>query len=71
MEEYLADLAMQAAPGAITASKRLVIDLYGAEIDSDLSHETAKRIAARRASEEGREGLSAFLEKRKPSWAQS
>ncbi len=70
MEEYLADLASKAAPGAITDSKRLVLDLAGVEIDQGLSHETAKRIAARRASDEGREGLAAFLEKRSPSWAE-
>lgn len=69
MEEYLANLAAQAAPGAISDSKRLVLDLAGVEIDHALSHETAKRIAARRASDEGREGLAAFLEKRKPDWA--
>ncbi|WP_084417835.1 enoyl-CoA hydratase-related protein [Henriciella litoralis] len=70
MEEYLADLASKAAPGAVADAKRLVLDLAGAEIDHGLSHETAKRIAARRASDEGREGLSAFLEKRKPNWAE-
>jgi methylglutaconyl-CoA hydratase len=32
--------------------------------------ETARRIAARRSSEEGREGLAAFLGKRKPNWSQ-
>lgn len=69
MEEYIADLAMQAAPGAVQDSKRLVLDLAGVEIDQALSHETAKRIAARRASDEGREGLAAFLEKRKPNWS--
>ena len=69
MEEYIADLAMQAAPGAVQDSKRLVLDLAGVEIDQALSHETAKRIAARRASDEGREGLAAFLEKRKPTWS--
>lgn len=69
MEEYLAGLAMQAAPGAVTDAKQLVLDLAGVEVDQALSHDTAKRIAARRASEEGREGLSAFLEKRKPAWA--
>ena len=70
MEEYLADLASKAAPGAIHDSKRLVQDFAGVEIDQGLSHETAKRIAARRASDEGKEGLTAFLEKRKPSWTE-
>lgn len=68
MEEHLATLAMQAAPGAIRDSKRLVLDLAGIEINQSLSHETAKRIASRRVSEEGREGLAAFLDKRKPDW---
>ena len=70
MEEYLADLATRAAPGAIADSKKLVQDFSGVEINQALSHETAKRIDARRVSDEGREGLSAFLEKRKPSWAE-
>lgn len=70
MEEYLADLASKAAPGAIADSKKLVLDFAGVEFDQSLSHETAKRIAARRASDEGKEGLSAFLDKRKASWAE-
>lgn len=69
MEEYLAGLVMQAAPGAVAESKRLVLDFTGVEVDASLSHATAKRIAARRASEEGKEGLAAFLEKRKPGWS--
>ncbi|WP_084398194.1 enoyl-CoA hydratase-related protein [Henriciella aquimarina] len=70
MEEYLASLAMQAAPGAVGDAKQLVLDLAGMEINQALSHETAKRIAHRRASDEGKEGLAAFLEKRKPDWAE-
>ncbi|MEM9055570.1 MAG: enoyl-CoA hydratase/isomerase family protein, partial [Pseudomonadota bacterium] len=69
MEEYLASLAMAAAPGAVHDAKRLVADFAGAQITDALSRESAKRIAARRVSDEGREGLSAFLEKRKPNWA--
>jgi methylglutaconyl-CoA hydratase len=41
---------------------------HGHIIDEDLMRETARRIAKRRASSEGREGLAAFLEKRKPEW---
>lgn len=68
-EERLADLAFTAAPGAVEAAKQLVRDVAGQPIDAGLMHETAQRIAGRRASEEGREGLAAFLEKRVPSWA--
>jgi methylglutaconyl-CoA hydratase len=38
-------------------------------IDHGLMEETAKRIARARVSEEGQEGVRAFLEKRKASWA--
>lgn len=68
MEEYLAGLAMAGAPGAIRDAKALVRDFAGADVTDGLSRETAKRIAARRTSDEGKEGLSAFLEKRKPDW---
>lgn len=70
LEEHIANLVFAAAPGAINDSKALVRDVSGKDINSHLGHETAKRIAARRASDEGREGLTAFLEKRKPSWAE-
>lgn len=69
MEEYLASLVFAAAPGAVAASKELVHDVTGQVIDESLGHDTAKRIAARRISNEGKEGIAAFLEKRKPDWA--
>jgi methylglutaconyl-CoA hydratase len=37
-------------------------------VDKAVIRDTAVRIAAIRASDEGREGLAAFLEKRKPAW---
>ena len=53
-----------AGPRAARAAKRLVLDRPdGAE--------TARRIAERRVSEEGQEGLQAFLERRRPGWAPS
>lgn len=68
-EERLADLAFAAAPGAVADAKALVDDVTGRPIDHALGQETARRIARRRASPEGVEGLSAFLEKRDPAWA--
>lgn len=58
----------QAAPGAVADAKRLALDFAGQEITGDLREETARRIAARRVSHEGREGINAFLSKGKPSW---
>ncbi len=70
LEEHVAKLAFHAAPGAVADAKALVRDVSGKPVNDSLCHETAKRIAARRASDEGREGLSAFLEKRQPRWAE-
>lgn len=58
-----------AAPGAVADAKALVDGVAGKEISQALSRWTAERIADRRASDEGRDGLAAFLEKRKPAWA--
>lgn len=66
--EHLTSLAMAAAPDAVADAKALVRHVDGRRIDDALARETAKRIAARRVSDEGREGLAAFLEKRKPEW---
>ncbi len=68
-EERLVSQIFKGAPGAVTAAKKLVEDVMWREIDHGLRKDTANRIADRRASDEGREGLAAFLEKRKPNWA--
>ena len=65
---WLASLAL-GAPGGIADAKRLIRDISGRPVTDDLRADTAARIAARRASDEGREGLAAFIGKRKPSWA--
>ena len=56
-------------PEAVAASKKLVDHVAGREIDHGLMAETARAIAAARMGEEGREGVRAFLERRKPGWA--
>jgi methylglutaconyl-CoA hydratase len=61
LERVLGELRT-AGPRAARHAKRLVLDRPdGAE--------TARRIAERRTSEEGQEGLRAFLERRRPAWA--
>lgn len=67
--EHYADLTYAASPAAVADTKILVSRVTGEIIDSSLGHLTAKRLAHRRVSEQGKEGLSAFLEKRKPKWA--
>ncbi len=66
--ERIATEMMACAPGAVAESKRLVEDVAYQSID-DVMDETAKRIARIRIGDEGQEGVRAFLEKRKPSWA--
>ena len=60
--------ALIAAPGAVSDAKTLVRDVTGRAVDQALMEDTARRIAARRVSPEGREGLAAFFDKRKASW---
>jgi len=57
-------------PAAVQASKRLVRDFAGRPMDDALIADTVERIAAIRSTEEAREGVAAFLEKREPSWKQ-
>ncbi|HCN90580.1 MAG TPA: enoyl-CoA hydratase, partial [Oxalobacteraceae bacterium] len=47
---------------------RLVREVAGRPLSDVLIADTAERIAAIRASDEGREGVQSFLEKRKPNW---
>jgi methylglutaconyl-CoA hydratase len=59
---------LSASPHAVKQAKRLVQDVAGAPLTDALVSDTVERIAAIRVSQEGREGVQAFLEKRKPSW---
>jgi methylglutaconyl-CoA hydratase len=56
------------SPNAVKHAKTLVRDIVGKDVTNALLQDTAERIAQIRASQEGREGVASFLEKRKPSW---
>ncbi len=56
-------------PEALKKIKDLVRNVSGRPVDDALVADTAKRIAEIRVSPEGKEGISSFLEKRKPSWS--
>jgi methylglutaconyl-CoA hydratase len=62
------DALITNSPAAVKASKQLVFDVAEREISDELIADTCQRIASIRVSEEGQEGLSAFLQKRKASW---
>jgi methylglutaconyl-CoA hydratase len=55
-------------PAAMAATKDLVDRVSRGPIDGAMIRDTAERIAQTRASAEGKEGLTAFLQKRNPSW---
>jgi len=59
---------METSGNAVRATKRLLREIQGRAIDDTLLADTAERIASIRASEDGKEGVRAFLEKRKPRW---
>jgi methylglutaconyl-CoA hydratase len=67
VDEIVATLVAN-GPMAVKACKQLVQDVAHRPITDDLRADTARRIADIRASDEGREGLQSFLQKRPPSW---
>ena len=56
------------SPNAVREAKVLVREVVGQPVGDALLADTAERIAHIRASEQGREGVASFLEKRKPGW---
>lgn len=55
-------------PGAMAAAKEQIAHYAQKPITPEVVADSAARIAKRRATAEGKEGISAFLEKRKPTW---
>tara|TARA_B100000809_G_scaffold232675_1_gene248812 strand:+ start:1496 stop:2281 length:786 start_codon:yes stop_codon:yes gene_type:complete len=62
------DNILKGGPKALKASKELIFYVEGKDIDERVMIETAKRIADARATDEGKDGIEAFLNKRKPNW---
>jgi len=68
--QKFAALVLQGAPGALAQTKRLVEDLWWHSVKEDVDIALKYHTEARK-SEEAREGIAAFNEKRKPSWVKS
>ncbi|MDX1592967.1 MAG: enoyl-CoA hydratase/isomerase family protein [Gammaproteobacteria bacterium] len=66
-EALLGELA-KAGPLALGETKDLIFRVSRGPVDAAMIEDTAERITRIRASDEGREGIGAFLEKRKPAW---
>ena len=56
------------APGAVGMTKKLLHELEGKEITGELRSLTAEIIAGARRTDEAREGIDAFFNKRHPNW---
>lgn len=66
--ESLVQTLLQNSPAAVSAAKHLLQQIYNKNINNEVIAHTTQAIAEIRVSAEGQEGLSAFLEKRKPNW---
>ncbi|MBC8022859.1 MAG: enoyl-CoA hydratase/isomerase family protein [Burkholderiales bacterium] len=64
----IVDALLQCSPAAQMETKALIRAVAGRPVTSELIQDTAERIAKMRASPEGREGVAAFLEKRRAAW---
>ncbi|MEZ5894083.1 MAG: enoyl-CoA hydratase/isomerase family protein [Parvularculaceae bacterium] len=68
LDSLVTDL-LACGPDAQELAKELIRKVAGRPIDTNIMDVTAGMIAAARASDEGKEGVASFLEKRKPNWA--
>jgi methylglutaconyl-CoA hydratase len=66
--QKLIENLLAGGPQAHAKIKALIRDVAGRPPDDALAAETARRIAEIRGSLEGKEGIAAFLEKRKAAW---
>jgi methylglutaconyl-CoA hydratase len=66
--QALTDALLAASPQALATCKRLLHEVTGQPLDAALIARTVEFIADARASDDGREGVQAFLGKRKPRW---
>ncbi len=57
------------SPNALKACKQLILKVDSGEVSTDSSEYTAAVLAELVESQEGQEGLRAFLDKRKPDWS--
>ena len=64
---YWLDAILAGGPNAVNAAKRIVRDVAGRPV-ADVRQLTVERIAQMRVSEDGQEGMRAFLERRRARW---
>ncbi len=68
---HLTQELLQNSPMAMQACKQLILRVAGKPLSKALSDENARALNEVRQHEEAKEGMQAFLEKRKPAWTKS
>jgi methylglutaconyl-CoA hydratase len=66
--QKFAESVLQGAPTAIAQTKRLIEELWSTSVKQDVDRALKHHMQARE-SDEAREGIAAFNEKRPPNWA--
>lgn len=66
--QTIATAVLQGAPKAVVNSKRLIQELWSSPVADDVGTALRHHMQARE-SDEAKEGIAAFLEKRKPKWS--
>lgn len=66
----MVDHLLKGGPAALTSAKELIFSVARQPITNELINDTAERITDIRASEEGRGGVTAFLQKRAAPWSE-
>jgi len=66
--QTIVDEVLKAGPQALKAAKQLISTVAQQPFSENLIEQTVNCIADIRVSEEAREGLDAFLSKRRPNW---
>jgi len=69
--EKMLGTLLDCGPAAQAECKALVARVSHGAVDDAMVEDTARRIARLRASPEGKEGVGAFLDKRRPGWVRS
>ncbi|NMH58732.1 enoyl-CoA hydratase/isomerase family protein [Alteromonas ponticola] len=69
--DQLIDQIVKNGPDAVAQAKQLIREVANQPVTAELMQRTSKMIADIRVSEEGQEGLHAFLEKRPAKWQES
>jgi methylglutaconyl-CoA hydratase len=66
--DALIEQLLKGGPCSLAAAKSLIFAVSRQPTSEGVIKDTAQRITAARASDEGKEGLNAFLNKRTPAW---